>query len=122
MATAGLQETGQLRAMAQPIPLHRTERKDEQADAIHAALELLRELHDKGLLDLARGIVAASPEIVTWLSTAANTPEGIVYIRRLVTALKIFRRAATGLAQSRAILHGLRVFGQVLVSKQTGRR
>ena len=105
--------------MAQPIPLHRTERKEEHAEAIHAALELLQELHDHGLLDLARGIVAGSPEIITRLSMAANSPDGIAILRNLIAALKIFRGVTNGLSQGRAILHGLKVFGQVLVSKQT---
>jgi hypothetical protein len=107
--------------MAQPILLHRTERKEEYADAIRAALELLQELHDHGLLDLARGIVAGCPEIITRLSIAANSPEGIAIVRNLIATLKVFRGVANGVSQGRAIVHGLKVFGQVLVSKQTGR-
>lgn len=105
--------------MAQPIPLHRAERKEEHADAIHAALELLQELHDHGLLDLARGVVAGSPELITRLAEAANTPEAIAVIRSLIATLKILRGAANGISHGRAMLHGLKVFGQVLVSKQT---
>ena len=104
--------------MAQPIPLHRTERNPEHADAIRAALELLQELHDHGLLDLARGVVAGSPELITRLAEAANTPEAIAVIRSLIATLTIVRGAARGLWHGRAMLHGLKVFGRVLVTRQ----
>jgi hypothetical protein len=108
--------------MAQPIPLHLplqgTERKEEHAEAIRAALDLLQELHNHGLLDLARGVVASSPELITRLAEAINTPNGIAVIRDLLFALKIVRTAANGLAQSRAILHGVKVFGRVLLARQ----
>ena len=104
--------------MAQPIPLHRTERKEEHADAIQAALELLQELHDHGLLDLARGVVAASPELITRLARAANTPEAIAVIRSLIATLTMVRGAARGLSHGRAMLHGLKVFGRVLIARQ----
>ena len=104
--------------MAQPIPLHRNEREEEHAEAIRSALDLLQELHKRGLLDLARGVVASSPELITRLAEAINTPEGIAVIRDLLFALKIVRTAANGLTQGRAILHGVKVFGRVLLARQ----
>ena len=83
--------------MAQPIPLEvaprnareelrkRLERApDEHADAILAAYELLQEMHNQGLLEMARGVLSARDEILGTLATEASTPEALRAIRNLL--------------------------------------
>ena len=83
--------------MAQPIPLevaprnareelrNRLERApDEHAEAILAAYELLQEMHDQGLLDIARGVLSARDEILGTLAADASTPEAVRAIRNLL--------------------------------------
>lgn len=83
--------------MAQPIPLEvaprnareelrrRLERApDEHAEAVLAAFELLQEMHDQGLLEMARGVVSARDEILGTLAADASTPEALRAIRNLL--------------------------------------
>ena len=83
--------------MAQPIPLHvpprdprealraRLERApDEHAEALLAACALLQELHDKGILDLARAATATGGEALDTLVASANTPETVRALRNLL--------------------------------------
>ena len=83
--------------MAQPIPLevaprnpreelrHRMERaSDEHAEAILDAYELLQELHDQGVLEMARGVLSSQDEILGTLAKNASTPESLRAIRNLL--------------------------------------
>ncbi len=83
--------------MAQPIPLEvaprnareelraRLERApDEHAEAILAAYELLQEMHNQGLLEMARGVVSARDEILGTMAADAATPEALRAIRNLL--------------------------------------
>ena len=83
--------------MAQPIPLEipprnpRTELRsrleqapEEHAEAILAAYEVLQQLHERGVLEIMRGGLAASDEILEKAVDAAKTPEGIRAIRNLL--------------------------------------
>jgi len=83
--------------MAQPIPLevaprnpreelrHRLERaSDEHAEAILGAYELLQELHDQGVLEMARGVLSSRDEILGTLARDASTPEALRAIRNLL--------------------------------------
>ena len=83
--------------MAQPIPLEvpprnaraelrsRVEQAPEaHAEAILAAYEVLQQLHERGLLEIMRGGLAASDEIMEKAVDAAKTPEGIRAIRNLL--------------------------------------
>ncbi len=83
--------------MAQPIPLQvaprdvraelrmRLERApEEHAEAVLAAYELLQEMHDQGLLEIARGVVSARDEILGTLAADASTPEATRAIRNLL--------------------------------------
>jgi len=83
--------------MAQPIPLEipprnpraelrsRLEQAPEQhAEAVLAAFEVLQELHSRGVLEIMRGALAASDEILEKVVDGAKTPESIRAIRNLL--------------------------------------
>ena len=83
--------------MAQPIPLEIPPRNpraelrsrldqapEEHAEAILAAYEVLQELHNRGVLEIMRGALAASDDILEKLVDGARTPEGIRAIRNVL--------------------------------------
>jgi len=83
--------------MAQPIPLEVPPRNpraelrlrleqapEEHAAAILAAYEVLQQLHERGVLEIVRGGLAASDEILEKVVDAAKTPEGIRAVRNLL--------------------------------------
>jgi uncharacterized protein YjgD (DUF1641 family) len=83
--------------MAQPIPLDFPPRNpraelrsrleqapEEHAEAVLAAYEVLQELHDHGVLEIVRGAMAASDEILEKVVDNAKTPEAIRAIRNLL--------------------------------------
>jgi len=87
--------------MAQPIPLEIPPRNpraelrfrleqapEEHAEAVLAAYEVLQQLHDRGVLEIMRGGLAASDEILEKVVDNAKTPEAIRAIRNLL----FFRR------------------------------
>ncbi|HYW42962.1 MAG TPA: hypothetical protein VE959_08900 [Bryobacteraceae bacterium] len=87
--------------MAQPIPLTLTPKGpdpaerledalDKHTDAIVSALELLQLLHDRGVLDLLRGLVGAGDQLVGILTAAAGTPESLRGIRNFILLTKFF--------------------------------
>jgi uncharacterized protein YjgD (DUF1641 family) len=83
--------------MAQPIPLEIPPRNpraelrsrleqapEEHAEAVLAAYEVLQELHHRGVLEIMRGALAASDEILEKVVDNARTPEAIRAIRTLL--------------------------------------
>jgi uncharacterized protein YjgD (DUF1641 family) len=87
--------------MAQPIsllPPHQNRAADRQlhdaphqhADAIVSALELLQVLHDRGVLDLLRGMVDAGDKLVGTVTAAVDTPESLRAIRNFILLTKFF--------------------------------
>jgi uncharacterized protein YjgD (DUF1641 family) len=83
--------------MAQPIPLEIPPRNpraelrsrleqapEEHAEAVLAAYEVLQELHNRGLLEVMRGALAASDEILETVVDNVKTPEAIRAIRNLL--------------------------------------
>jgi uncharacterized protein YjgD (DUF1641 family) len=83
--------------MAQPIPLQvpprnpraelvsRLEQAPAQhAEAVLAAYEVLQELHNRGVLEIMRGALAASDDILETVAGNARTPEAIRAIRNLL--------------------------------------
>src|SRR5438270_3363310 len=83
--------------MAQPIPLEIPPRNpraelrarldqapEDHAEAILASLEVLQELHDRGVLDIMRGALATSDELLEKVVDNAKTPEAIRAIRNLL--------------------------------------
>jgi uncharacterized protein YjgD (DUF1641 family) len=83
--------------MAQPIALEIPPRNpraelqsrlehapNEHAEAVLAAYEVLQELHNRGVLEIVRGALAASDEILEKVVDGARTPEAIRAIRNLL--------------------------------------
>src|SRR3979411_687303 len=83
--------------MAQPIPLEIPPRNpraelrarleqapEEHAEAVLAAYEVLQELHNRGVLEIARGALAARYEILEEGVDNVRTPEAIRAIRNLL--------------------------------------
>src|SRR3989454_10018859 len=83
--------------MAQPIPLEIPPRNpraelrsrleqapEEHAEAVLAAYEVLQELHNRGVLEIMRGALAASDDILEKIVDNAGTPEAIRAIRNLL--------------------------------------
>jgi len=83
--------------MAQPIALEVPPRNpraelrsrleqapEEHAEAVLAAYEVLQELHSRGVLEIMRGALAASDEILEKVVDNARTPEAIRAIRNLL--------------------------------------
>jgi uncharacterized protein YjgD (DUF1641 family) len=89
--------------MAKPIPLELPKRDPreelrsrlEQAPAEHAeaildGLEVLQGLHDRGVLELLRGLLDGGNKILEIAVQATKTPEAIRGIRNLLIVAKIF--------------------------------
>jgi uncharacterized protein YjgD (DUF1641 family) len=83
--------------MAQPIPFKTPPRDPrealfsrlqsapaEHAEAVLAAYEVLEGLHDRGVLDLMRGALGASDQIIENVVDVAKSPEAIRAIRNLL--------------------------------------
>jgi uncharacterized protein YjgD (DUF1641 family) len=83
--------------MAQPIPLEIPPRNsraelqsrlehapEEHAEAVLSAYEVLQELHNCGVLEIMRGGLAASDDILEKIVDQARTPEAIRAIRNLL--------------------------------------
>jgi uncharacterized protein YjgD (DUF1641 family) len=88
--------------MAQPIPLNlprhdprealyqRLENApNEHAEALLATYEILQGLHDRGVLDIVRGVLGSGDKVLDLVVEAANTPEVIRGIRNLMVLAKI---------------------------------
>jgi uncharacterized protein YjgD (DUF1641 family) len=79
--------------MAQPISFIKpqtTRETDPHSEAIASALDLLTLLHERGVLDLLRGLVGAGDQVVDILTTALNTPEAIRGMRNFLLLTKFF--------------------------------
>lgn len=63
---------------------------ETHAEAIASALDLLQLLHDRGILDLLRGMLAASDQLVGSLTAAVDTPEAIRAIRNFILLTRFF--------------------------------
>ena len=83
--------------MAQPIPLQIPPRNpreklqsrlehapEDHAEAMLAAYEVLQQLHDRGVLELARGMLAAGDDILEKVVDQVRTPEAVRAIRNLI--------------------------------------
>ena len=61
----------------------------EHAEALLIAWDILQTAHDKGILDLAQGLIGGRDIIATQLAAAANTPESIAAMRNLISMGRI---------------------------------
>jgi uncharacterized protein YjgD (DUF1641 family) len=61
----------------------------DHAEAILAGYEVLQELHDRGVLELLRGVLGGGDRILEIAVEAAKTPEAIRGIRNLIIMLKL---------------------------------
>lgn len=87
---------------------------DEHAEALLAAYEVLQGLHDRGVLELARGALGAGDKLLEILVAAAQAPEAVRAVQNLVILARFLGRldpavlesltaaAAAGLAQAKA--------------------
>ena len=62
----------------------------EHAEALLAACDILQGLHDKGLLELAKGALGSGEKVLEILVEAGNTPEVIRGIRNIMVLTKLF--------------------------------
>jgi uncharacterized protein YjgD (DUF1641 family) len=69
---------------------HLRQALDDHADAIRSGLELLQLLHDRGVLDLLRGLVGAGDQLVDTLTAAVDNPESLRAIRNFLLLTKLF--------------------------------
>jgi uncharacterized protein YjgD (DUF1641 family) len=79
--------------MAQPITLNRNGNavdRADHADAVESAYELLQLLHDRGVLNLLRGLLGAGDRVIDTLVEAVDTPESIRAIRNFLLLTKFF--------------------------------
>ncbi len=89
--------------MARPIPLELPKRDPreelrsrleqapvEHGEAVLAGFEVLQGLHDRGVLELLRGVLGGSDKILEIVVEASKTPEAIRGIRNLLILTKTF--------------------------------
>jgi uncharacterized protein YjgD (DUF1641 family) len=62
----------------------------EHAEAMLAGYEVLQALHDRGVLEVARGALGSGEKILEMAAEAANTPEAIRGIRNLLILTRSF--------------------------------
>lgn len=61
----------------------------EHAEAMLAAYEILQGLHDRGALELVRGLLGSSEDVLEIAVNAAKSPESIQGIRNLIVLVKL---------------------------------
>lgn len=61
----------------------------DHAEALLAAWDLLEASHQKGILDMAQGVISGRDAIAGKLAEAANTPDGINVVRNLLALGRI---------------------------------
>src|SRR6266851_9995371 len=88
--------------MAQPIAFHPTAKPElanierlrnapaEHANALLSAYELLQLLHDRGVLNLLRGLVGGGDALIGTITAAVDTPDSIRAIRNFLLLTKFF--------------------------------
>jgi uncharacterized protein YjgD (DUF1641 family) len=111
--------------MAQPIALKLPPRDPkqellarlEQAPAEHAAAlldgyELLQQLHERGVFDLARGALGATDKLVEATSAGANSTEAIRAMRNAILLAKLLGSIDPEFLQAISLAAG-ETFGEV---------
>ena len=62
----------------------------EHAEALLSAYELLQILHDRGVLNLLRGLVGGGDEVIDTITAAVDKPESIRAIRNFLLLTQFF--------------------------------
>jgi len=62
----------------------------EHAEALLSAYELLQLLHDRGVLNLLRGLVGSGDEVIGTITSAVDKPESIRSIRNFLLLTQFF--------------------------------
>src|SRR6202521_3236478 len=62
----------------------------EHAEALLSGYELLQLLHDRGVLNLLRGVVAGGDALIGTITAAVDTPESIRAIRNFLLLTRFF--------------------------------
>jgi uncharacterized protein YjgD (DUF1641 family) len=74
-----------------PTNLERLENAPaEHADAVLSGYELLQLLHDRGVLNLLRGLVGGGDAVIGTIAAAVDTPDSIRAIRNFLLLTKFF--------------------------------
>src|ERR1700694_2524861 len=88
--------------MAQPIAFHAPEKQaptnlerlqnapTEHAEALLSGYELLQLLHDRGVLNLLRGVVGGGDALIGAIAAAMDTPDSIRAMRNFLLLTKFF--------------------------------
>src|SRR5207247_11252099 len=61
----------------------------EHAEALLSAYNVLQGLHDRGVLELLRGVLGSSDRVIEIVVEAANTPEAVCGIRNIFVLARI---------------------------------
>ncbi len=61
----------------------------EHAEAVLAGFQVLQGLHDRGVLELLRGVLGGSDKILEILVESTKTPEAVRGIRNLLIMTKV---------------------------------
>jgi uncharacterized protein YjgD (DUF1641 family) len=80
-------------APAKPVPSSPERLQNapaEHADALLSGYELLQLLHDRGILNLLRGLVGSGDTLIGTIAAAADTPESIRAMRNGLVLTKLF--------------------------------
>ena len=62
----------------------------EHAEAVLSGYELLQVLHDRGVLNLLRGLVGSGDEVIATITSAVDKPESIRSIRNFLLLTQLF--------------------------------
>jgi uncharacterized protein YjgD (DUF1641 family) len=72
----------------------------EHTEAILSALEVLQLMHDRGVLDLMRGLLGAGDELVNIVTASLKTPQSIRSMRNLLLLTSLLSSVSPEVIQS----------------------
>jgi uncharacterized protein YjgD (DUF1641 family) len=72
----------------------------EHTEAILSALEVLQLMHDRGVLDLMRGLLGAGDELVNIVAASLKTPQSVQSMRNLLLLASLLSSVSPEIIQS----------------------